>query len=778
MENDIKFIKAKERFAKEIKSLRKMEDIVNEFIRRRKSFDKYYPEIKQFEDYLLIFKPKMVSSRKDKALDLYNYNTEKMANSDSDGHIAGYKVPGFLGVSEKIFKKILSLGLIVPAGYTSFRKWGKDLKTPYFSYDLLYKIKQEKLDDFILSAEGFANQEDKSKWIDIVDEITNNHSLVLKNTSWHKIILLKSIGYEFSERVDVRLNDKNFMKADLDKIKKKIDAMIPKFIERELVLNERLDRILDDNLITSDELKNLTLLTEGLCEDKLFEAVSEKIKQIHYQRELSKTELVLDLKNYQNSFRLARSMKRKINFVVGPTNSGKTFQALQTLTKADTGLYLAPLRLMALEVYESLNKAGVPCNLITGEEHIIIPNAKHTSSTIECLSLKKTVDCAVIDEIQVISDPERGWAWTNALLGVPAKEVFAVGNTSALNKSIELIDRVGDDYEVFHKERLSKLSAIKHISFNDLKKGDALIAFSKKKVLEYAIKLRESGKKVSIIYGALSPEVRMRQAHLFYTGVNDILVSTDAIGMGLNLPIDRVIFSQLSKYDGKSNRSLNETEIKQIGGRAGRFDSNGYVGMLDTCYASDIIEHSLPALERPIERFPISLNKWHVSIIRDMLKTDSIEKILKIFPVLCNSDDFYSLDNETLLFIGKYIDKKFDIKAEDKLKFCFTPIDIKSDRQVGFFYYIMQIAFLANQEIKFPKYDNFKKNGTFDELSRAEEELKLMTMFKYLAKYSENINLDGIDKRKAFLESFIFKTLLSVKLPKVAEHYYDEYFYY
>lgn len=776
MENDIKFVKAKERFAKEVKSLRKMDEIVNEFIRRRKSFEKYYPEIKDFKGYLFTFKPNMVSSRQEKAFSLYNYEVEKRDNSNYDGHITNYKAPGFLGVDDKTFKKILSLGLIVPTGYTSFRKWGKNLETPYFDYDYLYKIRNEKLQEFIIKAGGFDSGEDKLRWDDIVDEMESKYSLKLRNRSWYRVVLLKSINCEVFGLINIGLNIKNFKSVDLDSIRNKLESYRSKFKEMDDTLNKRADLVLERSFITETELKMIYGIENGLNQDDLFKELDFKVKQVLYKRNLIKTEDKLDLKNYQNSFKLAREMKRKINFVVGPTNSGKTFQALEALIEADTGLYLAPLRLMALEAYERLNEAGIPCNLVTGEESILVPNAKHTSSTIECLNLDKQVDCAIIDEIQMIADPERGWAWTNALLGAPAKEVFVIGNTSALCKSVEIIERVGDDYEVLHKERLSTLNTINPISFSDLKKGDALIAFSKKQVLRYAIKLREEGKKVSVIYGALSPEVRKKQAKLFSTGENDILVSTDAIGMGLNLPLDRVIFSSLEKYDGKENRALNHTEVKQIGGRAGRFNSDGKVGMLDTCgLNSNFIDNNLAVVEESINKFPISANKWHVSIIKDILKTDSIEEILKVFPDLCNSDDFYSLDNKTILYIANFIDGKLDIRAEDKLKFCFTPIDIKSDRQVGFFYYIISVAFKSKNEIRFPKYDSFNKIGTFEDLAKAEEELKMMTIFKYLSKYSAYINLDGIDDRKKHLEEFIFKTLLKVKLPEVyVNDYYED----
>lgn len=777
---DAKFIKAKEKFTKEIKSLLKVEDIVNVYISRNKSFAKYYPEILDFNEYLSIFKPKMAISKKDKSLILYNYQIEKKKNSDSSGNITNYYAPGFLGISEKVFKKILDLGLIKPTGYIEFRNWGKNLKTPYFDYDYLYKIRKEKLSTFILTIEGFNNPDEKKEWSTLTSGIINKYSLVMINKSWYRTILLIKIKYKLLEKININFNETNFKNVDIENLNKKIESILFHSKDRDEMLNNKLNDIIDINLLTQTELKQLINLKSGIKKDKLFKEVDLIINRIKHQRKLNKTEAVLDLKNYHNSFELARKIKRKINFVIGPTNSGKTFQALNALMKAETGVYLAPLRLMALEAYEKLNDSGIPCNLITGEESIIIEGAKHTSSTIECMDLSNPIECAIIDEIQMIADSDRGWAWTNALLGVPAKEVYAIGNISALNKSVELIKEVDDYYEVFNKQRLSSLSTLTtFVTLYELKKGDALIAFSKKQVLRYAIKLRNLGKKVSVIYGALSPEVRKKQAHLFSSGANDILVSTDAIGMGLNLPIDRVIFSTLEKYDGREIRTLNHTEIKQIGGRAGRFNSAGSVGILMDYNGTNIIKENLDRKEQPIAKFPISANKWHVSIMKDILKTNSIEKILELFPVLCNSDDFYSLENKTQLYIAGYIDNKFKIPATEKLKFCFTPIDIKSERQISFFHYIINQAFLKNIEIEFPKYNKFDKKGSFTDLSSAEEELKCMTIFKYLSKYSDNINLNGINERKEFLEEFIFKTLLTVEVPEEYRHreYFNEYFY-
>ncbi len=302
---------------------------------------------------------------------------------------------------------------------------------------------------------------------------------------------------------------------------------------------------------------------------------------------------VSDFQAYLNRFSLARQLKRQHHFYVGPTNSGKTYQALETLRNAESGVYLAPLRLLAMEVRDRLMQAGVPCNLVTGEERVMVPGAKHTASTIEMLRPDMAVDVAVIDEIQMLMDPDRGSAWTAALLGVPAKQVFVCGANSVTESCTRVLDVLNEPYTLTHLQRMTPL-VIEEASIcgehyhaaklrKVLKPGDAIIAFSRKDVLTLAARIRQWGFQVAIIYGALSPEVRRGESARFASGEAKILVATDAIGMGLNLPIRRVIFANIHKFDGVAPRMLNATEMRQIAGRAGRHGlyETGYVTVLE-----------------------------------------------------------------------------------------------------------------------------------------------------------------------------------------------------
>lgn len=265
-------------------------------------------------------------------------------------------------------------------------------------------------------------------------------------------------------------------------------------------------------------------------------------------------------------------MKRHFIIHAGPTNSGKTYQSIQSLLTAKKGIYLAPLRLLALEVFEKMNDKGVGCNLITGEEEMIVPYATHLSSTVEKANFQDEYSTAVIDEAQLISDRERGSAWLRAILGIKAKEIHICCSLNAVKLIKRIVEDCNDKLEIHYHERNTPLIVQKEkVAFPaDIKKGDAIIAFSRKKVLRMAAHTRKNGFKPAIIYGALPPITRRKQVELFNNGNADVVVATDAIGMGINLPIQRIIFSELEKFDGTGIRKLTSQEIKQIAGRSGR----------------------------------------------------------------------------------------------------------------------------------------------------------------------------------------------------------------
>ena len=260
------------------------------------------------------------------------------------------------------------------------------------------------------------------------------------------------------------------------------------------------------------------------------------------QAELDNQKNVADLRFPSEWYPATRELSRAVHLHVGPTNSGKTYQALKRLEGAQSGIYLGPLRLLAHEIYTRLNAKGKPCALVTGEEQRLPEgDVKMWSCTVEMAPLNEPMDVAVIDEIQMINHEERGWAWTQAFLGLQAKEVHLCGEARTVPLIRELCALTGDEVHVHEYERLSPLKVADRSlkgELDQLEKGDCVVCFSVMNIhaMRKAIEKR-TGKKCAIVYGSLPPETRAQQARLFNDPDNDydFLVASDAIGMGLNL---------------------------------------------------------------------------------------------------------------------------------------------------------------------------------------------------------------------------------------------------
>lgn len=275
---------------------------------------------------------------------------------------------------------------------------------------------------------------------------------------------------------------------------------------------------------------------------------------------------------------------RRFVVSVGPTNSGKTHSGMIELSQANSGVYLGPLRLLAWEAADTLEEMGASCSLLTGEERRDREGARHVASTVEMLDQSIHYDVAVIDECQMITDPERGYAWAAAIASVNADIVHLCVAPEALDLICRVLDGLDEDYEVEWHDRLVPLENMgRPVRYpNGIKTGDAIIVFSRKSVQYYVSDLARHGIKASMVYGALPYEVRKEEVRKFADGETDVVVATDAIGMGLNLPVRRVLFAETEKYDGKTTRDLLDPEVKQIAGRAGRFGlfDCGYAGVL------------------------------------------------------------------------------------------------------------------------------------------------------------------------------------------------------
>lgn len=265
------------------------------------------------------------------------------------------------------------------------------------------------------------------------------------------------------------------------------------------------------------------------------------------------------------------SLGRNIHYIlhIGETNTGKTHQALERMKQVPSGIYLAPLRLLALEVYDKLNSEGVPCGLKTGEEEKDVDEATHISCTVEMFHERDFYDVVIIDEAQMVTDKDRGFSWYKAITKANAKEVHIIGSKNSKKMILQLLGDSNIDIREYTREVPleveQKIFRIKHAT-----KGDALVCFSRKRVLETASIIENSGQSVSMIYGSMPPETRKKQMQRFINGETTVIVSTDAIGMGLNLPIRRIVFLENEKFDGIRRRRLTSQEVKQIAGRAGR----------------------------------------------------------------------------------------------------------------------------------------------------------------------------------------------------------------
>jgi ATP-dependent RNA helicase SUPV3L1/SUV3 len=389
---------------------------------------------------------------------------------------------------------------------------------------------------------------------------------------------------------------------------------------------------------------------------------------------------------YIDKFRPARGMTRQIIFHMGPTNSGKTHAAWERLAAAGKGAYLAPLRLLALENYEALRDRGLNAGMVTGEEVFGDRGATHVSRTIETADLQHTVDVAVIDEIQMISDPDRGWAWTNALFGIPAKTLILAGSDDALPYVRRAAEAANESLEVVAFERKTPLVLLdKPVPLEEVKAGDAVVAFSRQAVHEQREVLVGLGHTVATIYGALSPEVRRAEAERFRTGEADVLVTTDAIGMGLNLgPLQRVVFSALRKYDGKEDRPLTNPEIRQIAGRAGRFGHHdvGYVAAT-TEEGIDPIRKALagaPAAPAADSRFYARPDLVAISAAASELRTESLHEVLTHFAqaAFYEGSPFQPSDMDAMLQAAEMVDRT-RLNLAQRFALSMAPIDQRDE---------------------------------------------------------------------------------------------------
>ncbi|KAI8974241.1 P-loop containing nucleoside triphosphate hydrolase protein [Trametes punicea] len=408
-----------------------------------------------------------------------------------------------------------------------------------------------------------------------------------------------------------------------------------------------------------------------------------------------------------------KSAPRRFIMHVGPTNSGKTHNALRALAAAKRGIYAGPLRLLAYEIWDRLNKGQIvplgveaepelepdsysnidlgeaaitgktvvvtksgnpkyarPCNMLTGEEHKIVQEfAPLLSCTVEMTPFADRWDVAVLDEIQLIADNQRGGAWTNAVLGLNANEIHLCGEESAIPIIEAIVRDLGDTLEVKRYERLSPLVVADKSLEDDLsriQKGDCAVAFSRTGIFGLKNAIEEKTKlRCALAYGRLPPEIRSEQAVLFNDPDSgyDVLVGSDAIGMGLNLKIKRVVFEAVRKWNGGRTQLLSSSQIKQIAGRAGRFglhgdDASG--GVVTTLHPADL-EVVRKALAAPYET---------IRYARLLMNSDYFNAVVQALP--------WNASQATVADVFRYVARvppRYEFQSVQDLAECFRFID-------------------------------------------------------------------------------------------------------
>lgn len=429
---------------------------------------------------------------------------------------------------------------------------------------------------------------------------------------------------------------------------------------------------------------------------------------------------ISDLRVPANWYPEARAIQRKVIFHAGPTNSGKTYHAIQRYLGAKSGVYCGPLKLLAHEIFEKSNIAGVPCDLVTGEERTFMdPDGRvsgHVACTIEMCSVNTPYEVAVIDEIQMIRDPSRGWAWTRALLGLCAEEIHVCGEPAAIDFIRELMYTTGEEMEVNTYKRLTPFTILDQAleSLDNLRPGDCIVCFSKNDIYSLSRQIEARGLQCAVIYGSLPPGTKLSQAKKF----NDpddpckILVATDAIGMGLNLSIRRIIFNSLIKPNvnekgEKQMETISTSQALQISGRAGRYASKFKDGETTTMHRDDlpVLKEILSHSVEPIKTAGLHPTAEQIEMFAYHLPEATLSNLVDIFVSLSQVDGMFFVCNiEDFKFLADMI-QHIPLNLRSRYIFCTAPINKKQ-------------PFVCTSFLKFARQFSRDEPLTFDWVAR------------------------------------------------------------
>ena len=541
----------------------------------------------------------------------------------------------------------------------------------------------------------------------------------------------------------------------------KIERLIAEREEQPLYDHGKLRELVDAALLNAEDLEEaIEFIRHDLRPLDRVAAERERVRALVEERGLIA---------YREYFPRARALNRELILYAGPTNSGKTWHALNDLVAGDNGAYLAPLRLLALEGQEEIEKRGHVASYLTGEERDIRPEARFIASTIEMLNPSAEYDTVVIDEVQLLTDRDRGWAWCQALVGAAGKRIIMTGSPDCIPLVQALADYLGEPLTIKHLERYTPVDALGHnLRMRDIQPGTAVIAFTRRDVLRLKGELEERFR-VAVIYGNLTPEVRREEARRFRSGEAKVLVATDSIALGLNLPIETVLFSTLQKWDGEADVQLEPWQILQIGGRAGRYGhmEHGHVGALhprderriQQVFAAD---YELPPRQIQTKVRPSS---DHIEVIAAGLRTTSLAHALATFQRGMTFDSpmlVPGVDDE-MIELAEILDDHRNLTLAERLALAAAPVDSRSEWMREEYRTWMALHASARQVTLRPLPGMFTKDKatTDEELRSAESEAKRLTLYAWLSyRHPETFpDLAVCSEQRIELDQFIERSL-------------------
>ena len=491
-----------------------------------------------------------------------------------------------------------------------------------------------------------------------------------------------------------------------------------------------------DRLAPADLEEELAKLSGQMSVRQFIDGVSRTVREFSLRAANRRMAEGIELHRFHETFPGARARQRQLLLIAGPTNSGKTYAAFQQLAAAKSGVYLAPLRLMAAEFWDRMRGAGVPCSLITGEERFPDPEARHISSTIEMLATDAEYDVAVIDEVQMIADRDRGWAWTQAIVGVNAQLVIFVGSPDAEQVLREIAARLGEPFEVQRTERLTPLEVAAHPLDADKKPEDAtaFISFSRRDVLGWKQTLGAA--ECAVVYGALAPEVRREEARRFAAGEARLVSATDAIGMGLNLPVKTIVFTTLDKWDGEKEITVSDSAIRQIAGRAGRYGMHE-TGLVTALNKRDLahIRAAMAAEPEPLPIIaPIAPHMKMLEFLARETGRSDLPSLLDCFAALPGDTDlFCKADVSSMRELAGQIGD-FGLALPTQFALCACPVDTRSgDHMRAWRQWVAAVAEEVPSPV--PRGPRFAADGSTQSataLQGAEGRVRLLAAYRWM----------------------------------------------